>query len=45
MVHVVKYLVVVKKNKAVYVHWNGIIIKSKRQGTEQWVLVGYFGGD
>ena len=46
MVHVVEYLVAVKKNKAAYIHWNVIIIKSKWQGTEQWVLIGYyFGGD
>ena len=42
MVHVVEYLVAVKKNKAAYIHWNVIIIKSKRQGTEQWVLIGYY---
>jgi len=42
MIHVVEYLVAVKKNKPAYIHWN----VSKRQGTEQWILIGYyFGGD
>ena len=44
MVYVVEYLIVIKKNKADYIYWNGTIIKSKRQGPEQRVRVGYYSG-